>query len=195
MHEIIFHIFLAPAFDQFGGVGFQRVDAGESFRRRVVPFEQLPCFLVAEIFPPALHEPFGMRPAERGLGDFHVGENLFHLVEFAQIGAQDGVDEAGLRDVAGALGLLDGLMDGGVRRNAVEPENLVEAEPQQVDERRARLAAGRGLARDEPVERRLPADDAADELVAKPAVRRRKARGGQGGFEEILGEFPTGEAL
>ena len=136
-----------------------------------------------------------MRPAEGGLGDFHVGEDFFHLVKFAQVAAQDGVDEAGLRNVAGALGLLDGFMDGGVRRDAVEPENLVEAESQQVDERRARLAAGRGLAGDKPVECGLPADNATDEFMAKPTVGGREPCIGQRNFQKIFRKFATVQTL
>ena len=136
-----------------------------------------------------------MRPAERGLRNFHVCENFFYLVKLAEIGAENGVDETGLRDVAGALGLLDGFVNGGVRRNAIEPEYLVEAEPQQVDERRARLTAGSGLARDKPVEGGLPAHDAADEFVAQAAIGGRQTRGGERRFEQILGKFSVVQAL
>ena len=136
-----------------------------------------------------------MRPAERGLGNFHVGENFPDLVGFAQIGAEDGVDESGLAMITGAFGLLDGLVNSGVRWDAVEPENLVEAEPQEVAQGRPQFARGIGLAGDEPVERGLPAHDAADELVAEAAIGGRKPRGGKGNIEEILGEFAAGGAL
>ena len=136
-----------------------------------------------------------MRPAERGLGGFHIGEDFFHLVKFAEIGAENGVDETGLRDVAGTFGLLNSFVDGGVRRNAVEPKNLVEAEAQQIHERGTRLASGRGLARDEPVERGLPAHDAADEFVAQAAIRWRQARGRERSFEKIFSKFSVVQAL
>ena len=136
-----------------------------------------------------------MRPAERGLGHFHVRENFSHLVELPQVGAEDGVDESGLRNVAGTLGLLDGFVDGGVRRNAIQPENLVEAKAQEIDERGTRGATGRGLARDEAVERGLPADDATNKFVTKSAVSGRKPRGSERRFEEILGEFAAGQPL
>ena len=81
-----------------------------------------------------------MRPTERRLGVFHVRENFLYLISFAQVAAQNGIDETGLGAVAGVLGLLNGFVDGGVRRNAVEPENLVEAQAQKILERRALLA-------------------------------------------------------
>ena len=85
--------------------------------------------------------------------------------------------------------------DGGVRRNAVEPKNLVEAEAQKIPQRRAQFARGVGLAGDEGVEGFLPADDAADEFVAEAAVNGRKSGGGERGFEQMLGEFVAGLAL
>jgi len=74
--------------------------------------------------------------------------------------------------VAGALGLLNGFVDGGVRRDAVEPKNLVEAKAEEVLKRGALFAAGRGFAGDEPIQRGLPADDAADQFMAEAAIRR-----------------------
>jgi hypothetical protein len=57
------------------------------------------------------------------------------------------------------------------------------------------VPAGCGFARDQAVERRLPADHPAHELVAKPAVGRREPCGGQCRFQQIFGEFTTGKAL
>ena len=68
--------------------------------------------------------------------------------------------------------------DGGVRRNPVQPENLVEAEPQQVLQA-GFLFASAGFPRDEPVERRLPADDTINEFLAQPAVGGRRSRARQ----------------
>ena len=82
-----------------------------------------------------------------------------------------------------------------MRGNAVEKEDLVEAEAQEILECGALLAAGGGLAGDEAVECGLPADDAADKLVAEAAISGGKARGGEGGFEQMLGEFSAGQAL
>jgi hypothetical protein len=60
-------------------------------------------------------------------------------------------------------------MNGGVVGNPVEPENLVETQPQQYLEPQL-LRAPAGFARDEPVQRRLPADGAIGQLLAKAAV-------------------------
>jgi len=193
--KIVFNVFLTPAIHEPGGVGFQRVDAGEGFRRGVIPGEERLQAFRAKLLPPFFHEPFGMGPAERRLGNFHVGENFFNLVGFAQVAAQYGVDETGLSVVAGAFGLLDGFMDSGVRRDTVEPEKLVEAEAQEILKRRALFPAGRGPAGDEAVERGLPADDATDEFVAQAAIGGRKARGGESGFQQIFREFAAGQPL
>jgi len=93
------------------------------------------------------------------------------------------------------LGEFHGFVDGGVWGDAIEPENLVEPETQQVDERGPGLAGGVGLARDEAVQGGLPADHAADQLMAEPPVGGGKTGGGQGGFEQIFREFTAGLAL
>src|SRR5674476_326579 len=118
---------------------------------------------------------------------------FFGLVRLAQVAAQDGVDEAGLRVEAGVLGEFDGFVHGGVAGNAVEPEDLIEAEAQEILQGKL-LAAPAGLARDEPVERGLPADGAADEFVAEAAIHGRKPRGGERVVEQVFGEFTAGFA-
>ena len=96
--KIICHFFRAPLLDEFGGVGFQAVDAGKGFRRRVVPLHQLrDVRSVAPALQPAVDQPFGMRIAEGGLGNLQFGQQFSGLLRFAQISAQDGVDETGLR--------------------------------------------------------------------------------------------------
>jgi len=94
----------------------------------------------------------------------------------------------------GVFGEFHGFVDGGVRGDAVEPEDLVEAQAQEVLEGGFGLGPG-GFPGDQAVERGLPADDAANELVAEPAVGGGQARGGEGHFEQIFGEFTAGEAL
>ena len=88
------------------------------------------------------------------------------------------------------LGQFDGFVHGGVVGDAVEPENLVKAEAQQVLQRRLLRAAG-GLAGDQPIQRRLPADDAIDQFLAQAAVGGRKPRSGQRVFEQVLDEIPA----
>jgi hypothetical protein len=169
--KIVFHIFRAPFFDELAGVGFKGVDARKSFWRRVVPLQKLRGFFVTEIFPPFFDEPFGLRPAERGPGNFQIGQEFFSLARFTQVAAQNGVHKTGLRAEAALLGEFHGFVDGGMVGNAVEPENLVEAEAQQVLEH-VLLFASVGFSQDEPVECGLPADDAIDNFLAQPAIRR-----------------------
>ena len=84
-----------------------------------------------------------MRVTEVRLRGFEIRKRGFGGVEFAQVTAQDGVDESRLRTEAGLFGLLDGFVNGGVIGNAVEPENLVKAEAQAAF---ATSASGRGRA-------------------------------------------------
>ncbi len=74
-------------------------------------------------------------------------------------------------------------MHGGVVGDAVEPEHLIEAEAKQNLQGRL-LGAAFGPARDEPVERSLPADYAIDEFLTQAAIR--GGEGWQAGFEEIF---------
>ncbi|MEI6077124.1 MAG: hypothetical protein WCS94_16205, partial [Verrucomicrobiota bacterium] len=104
--------------------------------------------LVAKISPPLLHQPFGVRPADRRLGGFHISEDFFDFVRFAKITAQDGINEAGLLYISRTLGLFHGFMDGGMRGNTVEPENLVETEPQEILECRALFSSRAGFSGD-----------------------------------------------
>ncbi len=71
------------------------------------------------------------------------------------------------------FGEFNGFMHGGVVGNPVEPENLVETQPQQVLEA-GLLFTAMGLPADEPVERDLPADDAIDEFLTQRAINGRK---------------------
>ncbi len=141
--------------------------------------------------PPAIRDATSRARA----GRFSVGENFSDLAGLAQIAAQDGVDEAGLVAVAGAFGQLDCFVDGGMRRYAVKPENLVESKPQKILERGSRLAAGRGFAGDETVQRGLPADHATNEFVAQAAVGGWKPRAGERGFKQILRKFVAVQPL
>ena len=192
--EIVVDSFGAPAFEEGGGVGFEAVESGVGFGRGVVPLEQLGDAGGVPALEPAGDQPIGLGITQGGLGDFEIGEQPAGGFGLAQATAQNGVDEAGLGAEAGAFGQLDGFMNGGVRRDAVEPEDLVEAGLEEDLEGGALFAAG-GFAGDEPVERGLPADDAIDNLLAEAAVGRRQAGSGEGGFEQIFGEIAAGAPL
>ena len=169
--KIVLDIFLAPFFEQFAGVGFKRVHAGKGFWRGVVPFEQLFRALVAKAFLPFLNQPLRMREADGRVGCFQILEGLFGGVKFAQITAQDGVDKAGFGAEALAFGEFDGFMDGGVRRDFIEPEDLVEAQAKEILYAGVLPAALR-LPGNEPIQRGLPADDAINQFLAQCAVER-----------------------
>ena len=111
-------------------------------------------------------------------------------VELAQEAAEEGVDESGLGAEAGFLGQLNGFVDSGMVGDAVEPENLVKPEAQEVLEHRV-LGAPVGFPRDEPVEGGLPADDAVNKLLAEVPVGSRKARLGQRGLEDVFDKIPA----
>ncbi len=167
--KIILHIFLAPLSEKFAGVGLERVDAGKSFRRGVVPFHQLGRVVRAPRCLPACDQPFGMGIAEVRLLRLQFGQEARGGVGLAQVTAQDGVDESRLGVETALPGQLDGFVYGGVVGDAVEPEDLVEAEPQEVLEQGLLRACVR-LAGDQPIEGGLPADDAIGQLLAEVAV-------------------------
>ena len=151
LEKIVPDVFVAPTFEEFGGIGLEGVDAGKSFRRFIIPGEELAGGVFAELLTPLFHEPFGVGPAEGGLGDFHVREDFADVIGFAEVAAENGVDEAGLGTVAGALGHLDGFVDGGMGWDAVQPKNLVEAEAEEILDGGALVAAGGGFAGDEAI--------------------------------------------
>jgi hypothetical protein len=95
---------------------------------------------------------------------------------------------------AGAFGLFNGFVNGGMRGDAIEPEYLIEAEAQQVLQRHFLRAILR-LASDEPVERGLPANHAADEFVGEAAIGGGQAGGREGAFEQIFRVFRAVMAL
>ena len=120
----------------------------------------------------------------RGL---QLGEQLPDLRPLGVAPAEDGVDEVRLTREAEALRDLHGLVTGGVRRDAVEEEELVKSEPEE-DLHLRLLHAAFGLARDEPVQRALPAHAAIDHLLCEPAVVRTHLRRGEGVVENVFDE-------
>jgi hypothetical protein len=126
-----------------------------------------------------------MGEAEVWLGRFEVLEKFSRWFGFPEISAQNGIDESGLGAEAGLAGQLDRLVDRGVIGDAVEPEDLVKAELEQMLERTF-LGAILRFAGNKPVEGLLPADDAVNQLLAEAPVRGRQGRAGQRIFEQIL---------
>ena len=63
---------------------------------------------------------------------FQVCQQALREVELPQAAAQPGIDKAGLRTEPALFGQLNRLMHGGMVGDAIEPENLVKTEPQEV---------------------------------------------------------------
>ena len=110
-------------------------------------------------------------------------------LEFAQVAPQHRVDESRL-DVKAALpGQLDRLVHCGMGGDAIEPKDLIKAQPQEALQH-GLLHAPFGLPGDQPIQRRLPADDAVGQLLAQMPVRGRKPGTGQFGLQPVLHEIP-----
>jgi hypothetical protein len=80
---------------------------------------------------------------------------------------------------------LDGFIDRRMRRDAVQPENLVQAQAQQ-HLQPLLLGAPRRPPRHQPVQRRLPAHHAVGEFLAQAPVRRGERRAPQFRLEQVF---------
>src|ERR1041384_5407502 len=76
-------------------------------------------------------------------------------------------------------------MDGGVVGNALEPEELVEAEAEE-NLKAGPLGTPLGFARNQPVERGLPAHHAIDQFLQKSSVGAAHLRTLEFGGEEVF---------
>ncbi|MST00530.1 MAG: hypothetical protein EXS29_04360 [Pedosphaera sp.] len=195
---LVLHLLLVPPLEERAGGGLDCVEPRVGEWRRVVPFEQPRGIGRAPALVPAGDEPFGVRPAEVRLGLLELLQRAARLGLFARVTAEERVDEADLRLEAEPFDQLDRLVHGGVVGHAIEPEKLVEAEAQEMQQL-GLLYASVGLAVDEPVERGLPAHDAAAEFLAQRAVGRRERGFREGAieqcFDEILAPFPLTQHL
>ena len=134
-----------------------------------------------------------MRPTDGGPGGFEVVEFAAQDVTLAQAAPEDGVDKPGLRGKARLAGQFDRLVHRGVIGNAIQPEQLVQAEAKE-DLQRGLLGAAIGATGDEPVKRPFPADTTENQLAAQPAIRRAERDGFQFGVEQALDEFAAAHA-
>src|ERR1035438_9453507 len=98
-----------------------------------------------------------------------LGQQALGGVKLAQVAAQNGIDEPCLGIVAALSGQLNGLVNGGMSGDAIEPKDLVKTQAQEVLQY-GLLRASVCLAIDQPIQRRLPADDAIDQFLAEVAV-------------------------
>jgi len=128
--------------------------------------------------------------AQVRLRGFQLGQQAPGGVELAQVAAQDSVNEPRLQVEAALPGQLDGFVNGGVVGDAIEPKDLVKAEPQEVLQDWL-LGARVGFAGDQPIKGGLPADDAIGQLLTQVAVGDRKVCSGQFRFEPVFHEIPA----
>jgi len=183
----VFDGFGAPGFEELGAGGAEGVQAGIGGGRGVVPAEEGEGGFAAELFFPALEEPLGVGEAEVGVGFAEGGEGGAGGFGFAAIGAEEGVDEAGLGEEAELFADFDGFIDDGVGGDAVEPEHLVEGEAEEVLDG-AFLGFAAGFAGDEPIEGSFPADGAKDEFLEEAAVFGLEGGALGGGIEQVFDE-------
>ena len=135
-----------------------------------------------------------MRVTGGGFGGFQFGEFLADDVGIAERGAKDGVNETGLVLVTQGLGGLDGRMNGGMGRDAVEEEYLVKPKSQEnLDD--GLLRALLRLPVNQPIQRALPADAAIDKFLTKPAIIGVKPGAIQGTIKVFLHESTLGKAV
>src|SRR5687767_9485672 len=76
-------------------------------------------------------------------------------------------------------------MDGGMIRDAIEPENLIQSKPQKILEHWL-LRPPDGLLRDQPIQRHLPSCYTIDKLLAEGAVDAGKPCLSELLFQEML---------
>ncbi len=195
---LVLDILLVPALEERAGGGLDHVQPCVGEWRRVVPFEQPRRVGRTPALMPAGDKPFGVRPAEVRLGLLERLQRAAGLILFTRITAKERVDEASLRLEAKSFDQLDRLVHSRVIGHAIEPEKLVEAETQEMLQF-GLLYAAIGLAGDEPVERGLPAHDAAAEFLAQRAIGRRergfRQRAIEQGFDVILAPFTLPQHL
>jgi hypothetical protein len=181
--EVVGDIFLAPLEQELAGRASERIHAGERGGGDVIPLEELLGDLAAPALEPAGAEPLWVGIAQVRLTGFEAVDECAGNLPFPAVGAEDGVDETALGAGAEGAGEFDGFVDDGVVGNAIEPEQLVEAEAEECGEGggRVRLSAFAG---DEPVEEGFLAADAIDQFLAEMAI----------GGEEVC-KFPGEEGF
>lgn len=126
-----------------------------------------------------------MRKADRGLFLLEGGQLSSRRILFAQIPAQDCVDETRLWTKSELASQLHGFVDRGVFGDAVEPKYLVQPEAQQGLQSRL-LRSCFGFFADEPVESGLPANNAKHQLLHQAAIDGFKGGFSEREFEQIL---------
>ena len=131
-----------------------------------------------------------MREPHVRLGHFQLLQQCLGGGLLRGIAAEDGVEEAGLVAVAIAFGLFHCFKHCGVRRNAVQHQQLIQAQPQEDLDGGALLAAI-GLARNQPVQRSFPPDTSVGQFLGEATIVCPQCRLGAGFVQEVFDEGPT----
>lgn len=109
------------------------------------------------------------------LAGFEFVEQRARRFKFPEVSPQQRIHKSRLCSKAPLFGQFHGHVNRGMARDTVQPENLVQAETEQVLES-GFLSPMAGLAIDQPVQSCLPSDDPIHELLTQPAVSRREVR-------------------
>ena len=161
--------FVIPTLGQVYGVGDEAVDAGTGRGRLVVPFHEANGFFAAPALFPLLEKPVGVGLAKRRAFLLQIRNVTGDLLPLAEEAPQHGIDETGLAEASLGLGQADTLINDGVLGDAVEEENLVQAEPENLPHGRFLFSAFGG-ALDQPVKQPPPSNAAGDEFSAESGV-------------------------
>ena len=182
------HAFGPPDLLKFGRADPQRVHACEGFGRVIVPIHQLAGLFASPPRLPSSKEPVRVRIAQRRVLRFEFCKQLFRRGPFADIAAQDGIDEPRLRFVAQMPSQRNRLVDGRMIRHTLQPEELVEPKPQQ-NLGAPPFGCGLGSFGQSANPCPLPTDDAIAQLLQQTAVRRGELVLGEFSREQVLSEI------
>ena len=189
-----FDAFRGPPDAELRDVGPERVDPGVGGWRRIVPIQESAEADVAEALAPTVHQPAGMRPSDRGVRLAERGKVGPDSIAIAVASAEDGVEKSALVVEPGFPGEHDRLVDGGVGRDAIEEEELVDAEPEKILER-GLLATSVGAAGDDPIECRALSKNAVNQLLGEASVGGREAPEIRIGLETMLEKVAWGVGM
>ena len=149
--------------------GLETIDPHEGRGWGIVPLQELQQAWLPELATPAVDQPLRMGPGRGWIHDGQLRQVRPELDPVAVTAAQDGVDEPRLLREPGFTGEFDRFMDGGMGRNAVEVEQLVQSQPQDIEQRGLLRATLRPTGND-PIERGALPHHSVNELLSQPPV-------------------------
>ncbi len=165
----------------------QRVHPDKGRGRRVVPFEHLPETHLSESSPPSVHQPGGVGPGNGWVRLLQLLDLLSQALPVPVASAKHRIHEPALLRKPSLPGQLNRLMDGCMGGDAIEEEQLIQAEPQQVMQG-GLLRASSGPAVDDPVQRRALPHHPVNQLLRQPPIGRGQGKESGIGFHAMLHE-------